>query len=123
MREPDIIDLYPRPSDSLKDSERTKHKWYDYGTNYGDEYRCQYCSIPRYDYTTGERIVETEYCEDKQWAYDERERIRTRDQQILSTAIDKVRKVLDKHEFKLLMNHAYGKYGRVEYREIDRIDV
>lgn len=123
MRTPDIIDLYPRPSDSLKDSERTKHKFYDYGNNYGDDYRCVHCNIPEYSYMSSDKIVKTEYCEDRQWAYDERERIRQRDLEILTGAIDKVRNVLDRHEFKLLMNHAYGKYGRVEYREVDKIIV
>lgn len=121
MREVDVLDINPRPSDSLKPSERTKHQWHDYGTNYGDEYRCRHCNIPQYDYRTSGQIVDTEYCEDKQWAYDECERRKARAAKILEEALEKVRNVLTREEFKLFVNHAYGKYGRIEYREKDRI--
>lgn len=96
-----------RPSDLVQNP--TKHYWRDYGTNWGPSYECSMCGASQYG-------PHTDYCEDTQWAKEEKERSIQKDAADKEEAIAVARAALTERQWNLLELNKI-----VAYRERDYI--
>lgn len=110
MRDIDILPENPKPSDSLANP--TPHKW-DGGWGY-DTTECSKCRVNLYETDS----VPTKFCEDKEWGKVEYRLRAERNHRETQKALEAVRKVVTKEQWKLLKLDSFG-----EHREIDRITV
>lgn len=101
----------PKPSDTLPNP--TEHSWEGYGY---DSTQCRHCKIDVY---ASDRY-HSKFCEDINWAKEEKASIDQRMHRATNVALDKVRAVLSREEWKLVGLDAKAPHRAVDYIRVGK---